>query len=72
MCPHTACAERVREEHFAKDGTIIVSTAHSAKFEHIVEPLIGTTIAVPAALATLLDKESHYKKIKADYHLLFS
>ena len=72
MCPHTACAERVREEHFAKDGTIIVSTAHSAKFEHIVEPLIETTIAIPPALAALLDKESHYKEIKADYHLLFS
>ncbi|MCR5731841.1 MAG: threonine synthase [Sphaerochaetaceae bacterium] len=71
MCPHTACGERVRRDHFAGEDTIIVSTAHPAKFETIVEPLIGITVEMPASLSSLMDKKSIYKEIDADYHLLF-
>lgn len=71
LCPHTATAERVRRDHFAKDPTIIVSTAHPAKFNTIVEPLVGTTVPVPPALQTLLDKPSSCKEIGKDYHELF-
>ncbi len=31
-----------------------MATAHPAKFEQVVEPLIGTTVPVPAALDSLL------------------
>ncbi len=71
LCPHTATAERVRRDHFAGEGAIIVSTAHPAKFEETVEPLIGATVEVPPQLAALLDKRSEYQSIEADYHLLF-
>lgn len=71
MCPHTACGEFVRHTHFDKAATIIVSTAHPAKFETIVEPLIGTTVPLPEALSSLMGKKSTYRNIAADYHLLF-
>ncbi len=71
LCPHTACAEKVRADHFEAAPTIIVSTAHPAKFETIVEPLIGKNIDMPKALSDLMDKESNFKSIKADYHNIF-
>ena len=57
-CPHTATAthtwrnldDATREEH----DWIIVATAHPAKFETVVEPLIGTTVPIPAELAAIL------------------
>jgi threonine synthase len=33
---------------------VLVATAHPAKFNDIVEPLIGTEVPVPPALAALL------------------
>ncbi len=72
LCPHTATAERVRRDHFAGQPTIVVSTAHPAKFEQVVEPLIGTAVEVPQNLAMLLDKPSSFKAIPSDYRLLFS
>ena len=71
MCPHTATAERVRRDHFNDTGTIVVSTAHPAKFDTIVEPLIGKEIPVPESLAQLLDKPSIYKSVECDYRKLF-
>jgi threonine synthase len=71
LCPHTATAERVRRDHFPDTPSIIVSTAHPAKFEETVEPLIGSSVEIPPQLAELLDKESEYHSIAADYRLLF-
>ncbi|HET9694529.1 MAG TPA: threonine synthase [Steroidobacteraceae bacterium] len=56
-CPHTATAAHVyrnlpadrREERW-----VLVATAHPAKFNDIVEPLIGREVPVPPALADLL------------------
>lgn len=71
ICPHTACAERVREDYFEDKPSIVVSTAHPAKFETIVEPLINRKIEVPENLKILLDKESHFTSVKPDYHEIF-
>lgn len=71
LCPHTATAEKVRRDKFVDQPTIVVSTAHPAKFNTIVEPLIGTEIPVPPALQMLLDKKSSYNEIGKDYHELF-
>lgn len=71
ICPHTACGERVRRDHFADSPTIVVATAHPAKFESIVEPIIGKTIAIPRSLFDIMHRESRSKEIAADYHLLF-
>ncbi len=61
FCPHTATAvrtlERLRGDGITEDWAI-VSTAHPAKFERIVEPLIGREIPIPAALVALLARPS--------------
>ena len=72
ICPHTACGERVRRDHFRDDPTIVVATAHPAKFESIVEPIVGKTIAIPRSLFDIMHKESRSTEIAVDYHLLFS
>jgi threonine synthase len=68
-CPHTATglhvyrglseAER-RQRHWA-----VVATAHAAKFDAIVEPLLGCDIAPPAELAALLALPSSFATIDA-------
>jgi threonine synthase len=57
-CPHTATAAEVYARLGAADRRarpwVLVATAHPAKFNEIVEPLIGTAIEVPESLARLL------------------
>jgi threonine synthase len=55
--PHTATAVAVRER-LRGEGWILVSTAHPAKFEGIVEPLVGREVPVPPELQALLDRPS--------------
>ena len=71
LCPHTACAERVRLDHFDGEPVIIVSTSHPAKFDTVVEPLIGNTVPMPAALADLVNRPSTFTEIGTDYRELF-
>ncbi|MBF0548308.1 MAG: threonine synthase [Candidatus Riflebacteria bacterium] len=66
LCPHTAVAEYVRTKYFANDPAIIVSTASPAKFETIVEPLIGKPVEIPPKLLELLSKPLHEKVIDPD------
>jgi threonine synthase len=59
-CPHTATAfwvyDHLPPARKAGRPWIVSATAHPAKFETIVEPLIGRTVPVPPALAALLDR----------------
>ncbi len=55
--PHTAAAVRVRAL-LSTPHWVVVATAHPAKFESIVEPLVGREVEMPPALAALLDNES--------------
>jgi len=59
-CPHTATAThtwRQLDADLAKrHDWILVATAHPAKFETIVEPLIGTKVPVPPELDALLSR----------------
>lgn len=71
ICPHTATAERVRRDHFADAYSLVVSTAHPAKFESVVEPLIRTEVEIPGNLAALLEKPTSYTEVGVDYHLIF-
>ncbi|HAF85770.1 MAG TPA: threonine synthase [Sphaerochaeta sp.] len=72
ICPHTATAERVRRDLPLQDDTIVVATAHPAKFEAVVEPLIGISVPVPEGLASLLAKKSEYTSVGCDYRELFA
>jgi len=62
ICPHTACGVEVLrrlKEQGATGRWAVAATAHPAKFETIVEPLIGQRVPVPAALQELLDRDSN-------------
>lgn len=63
-CPHTATAAFVRKSLPQDEHWVIVSTAHPAKFETIVEPLIGETLEIPPALSEILSKPSQYVDIQ--------
>ncbi len=70
LCPHTACAvEVLRQRRAAGIDTphLIAATAHPAKFDEVVEPLLGREIAPPPALAELLNRPSHADPLKADF-----
>jgi threonine synthase len=59
-CPHTATAfwvyDHLPAARRAGRPWIVSATAHPAKFESIVEPIIGRTVPVPPALAALLER----------------
>ena len=67
-CPHTATASHVlhslspaeRGRHW-----ILVATAHAAKFESVVEPLIEAEVPIPESLAAILSRPSRYRSIDA-------
>lgn len=61
LCPHTACGAallaRLRAAGDTRDWCL-VGTAHPAKFDSIVEPLLGAALPVPPALQALLERPS--------------
>ncbi|MDH5305159.1 MAG: threonine synthase [Gammaproteobacteria bacterium] len=67
-CPHTATATHVwrhmRPDLRSSTDWIIVATAHPAKFETVVEPLIGTHVGLPAELAAILSRPSRSVMIR--------
>ncbi|NNF15822.1 MAG: threonine synthase [Gammaproteobacteria bacterium] len=68
-CPHTATAMFVYDQLPATRLTqrywIAVATAHPAKFDTIVEPLIGQSVPVPTALERLLHLPSQAHDVAA-------
>jgi len=72
-CPHTATAIKVLEDLRAQGEQgdwAVAATAHPAKFESVVEPLIGRTVDVPPALADLLARPAQAAPIPAEYDAL--
>lgn len=72
-CPHTACAVEVLERRRRAGDTrawAIVATAHPAKFETVVEPLVGHAVRPPPALAAMLERPSRAEPLRADYAAL--
>lgn len=73
FCPHTATAVHVLETLRA-DGAqgdwAVAATAHPAKFEAVVEPLVGHPVEVPPALAALLARPASAEPIGPDYDAL--
>ena len=61
ICPHTACGMEVlrrRRDQGDRDTWIVASTAHAAKFDTVVEPILGEPVPVPDTLAALLARPS--------------
>lgn len=69
ICPHTACGFFAAKNQL-NQPTLVAATAHPAKFESIVEPIIAHSITPPIALADLLAKKMCYKAIENDYQAL--
>ncbi len=73
-CPHTATAtftwRQLDEEMTDEHDWILVGTAHPAKFETIVEPLIGAPVPVPPELQALLDRPARAVPIRPDLSAL--
>ena len=61
----------MRRDYFSTSPTMVVSTAHPAKFDTIVEPLIGTTVPIPKNLWEIIQKPSYAKEIGRNYKELF-
>ena len=72
-CPHTATAlkllQDLREAGDTRDWAV-VATAHPAKFESIVEPLVGHAVGPPPALAECLARTAHAEPMASDYEAL--
>ena len=71
LCPHTAAGVDACHEYLSHSGApagdwILAATAHPAKFETVVEPLIGEGVAPPPQLAELLSRRSSHMEIPPD------
>jgi len=64
VCPHTATAIFAGLQ-LSDANWIAVATAHPAKFESIIEPLLGKTIAIPENLQLLLSRPGKNYEIEA-------
>jgi threonine synthase len=72
VCPHTATGEHVRRLLAPKEPTVVYATAHPAKFDTVVEPVVGCEVPITPQLADLLHKKRTFTTIDADHRLLFS
>ena len=61
LCPHTACGMEMLEDQRrrgAGEDFCVVATAHPAKFDDVVEPLVGHAIEPPEALRLMLERKA--------------
>jgi len=63
--PHAAVAYRAQEQqHGVGDGpTVVLATAHPAKFPDVVEKAIGRAVELPEGLAAIMNVEEHFTHI---------
>lgn len=74
ICPHTATAfkvwERIQSGEIDMGGVdehwVVVSTAHPAKFETVVEPLIGEAVPIPESLQEILKRPPYVTEVAAE------
>lgn len=65
-CPHTATAVYAREQQDLSHPYTVVATAHPAKFETVVEPLIKHPLEIPESLKKLLSLPTQVTKLSGD------
>lgn len=69
-CPHTAVGLHALDQLRLRGDACawaVVATAHPAKFETVVEPLVAHTVEPPPALSTALAKPASAAPLAADY-----
>lgn len=65
-CPHTATGIAALHDTVAAadaENWAVVATAHPAKFESVVEPVIDTRVDIPPSLAELMAKPAVYESL---------
>ncbi len=71
MCPHTAVAQLGADEYKNKIdkniASIVLSTAHYAKFMPVMEPALGFSPQVPGRLSALLSKKKVAVKMTTSF-----
>lgn len=73
ICPHTACAMELLHRYRAEGNDqpwLVAATAHPAKFNEVVEPIIGRTVPLPPALEALLNRPTQAEPLAADFDAL--
>ncbi|MBX7098859.1 MAG: threonine synthase [Myxococcaceae bacterium] len=68
-CPHTACGVEAVLRRRSNGDTktwAVAATAHAAKFEQVVEPLLGHAVEVPAPLQAMLARPSKAEALAPD------
>ena len=60
--PHSAVAYRAQQRRPAPAGvpTVVLATAHPAKFPEVVEQAIGVEVPLPPGLASVIGKDEHF------------
>ena len=66
ICPHTAVAVKVAEEHLGESPMITLATAHPAKFPDAVEQATGIRPALPARMADLFERPERVTRVPGD------
>ena len=70
--PHTAvgvaATRKLKTTHSFSRSTIVVGTAHPAKFPDVVEKALHVTIPLPKQLQVALQRVKQSTKIASDYH----
>jgi len=63
--PHSAVAYRAQQRHpgVGEAPTVVLATAHPAKFHDVVERAIGRSVELPEGLAAILDAEEQFAQI---------
>lgn len=69
--PHSALAWKALEDRLGENETgVFLCTAHPAKFRETIEETLDRTIALPAALEEVSDKQVLSTEMPADFKLL--
>jgi threonine synthase len=70
VCPHTATALHAAEFLDLPGPTVVVGTAHAAKFPQAVQEALGEEPPLPPALAAVMQAPERYERIGADAAVL--
>ncbi|MFT4151238.1 MAG: threonine synthase [Paracoccaceae bacterium] len=72
LCPHSAVAVKVAEEHLATTPMITLATAHPAKFPDAVQAAAGIRPGLPPHMADLFDRPERVTRVPNDLAALES
>lgn len=70
ICPHSATAYQRLSKMDTDKPWIMIATAHPAKFNDIIEPLVDFEIPIPKSLNLLLKKKQYFEVIEPLYEAL--